>query len=323
MVRRALQGEVQRDFQPDLVRRRDEGAEVLLCTQLRVDRVVATFQRADRPRRTDVALSGDERVVAALAVDPADRVDRRQVDDVEAHLRDPGQPVRGGREGTVPDRLSGRVDHGAFRAREELVPRREQRALAIGPQRVRRRAGDQVPYRMFPEQLGEIERRRYPLEQRKLVVAQRRHGGRHLGLRLIRYQLRRLVQDVRALDEIVGEILDALPGPDLLVDPVPPGQVRVAPRLDGERPAPDRVGSDGGVPGVRTRVAGLHPGERSTPAARPLPDHVAAERRVSLAVRTRRHGHQLTDDRLGRVTSTRDRRRHVFDRESSGHRSPR
>ena len=102
---RALQRQVQRDLQ---ARARaaggDEAAEVGRRTQLGVDRVVPALGRADRPRRADVVGPGGQRVVAALAVDPADRVDRRQVEHVEAHRRDAGQPVGGGGEGAVTRR---------------------------------------------------------------------------------------------------------------------------------------------------------------------------------------------------------------------------
>ena len=45
--------------------------------------------------------SGVERVVRALAVRSSDRVDRRQVEDVEAHRGDRGQPLGGGAEGAA------------------------------------------------------------------------------------------------------------------------------------------------------------------------------------------------------------------------------
>ena len=48
--------------------------------------VVAALLRADRPRRAGVVGRGRQGVVRALAERGADRVDRRQVDDVEAHL---------------------------------------------------------------------------------------------------------------------------------------------------------------------------------------------------------------------------------------------
>ena len=75
---------------------RDERAEVLDRAELGVDRVVAARLVADRVRAAGVVRAGDERVVAALAVRVADRVDRRQVEDVEAEL--------GERAGAAPRR---------------------------------------------------------------------------------------------------------------------------------------------------------------------------------------------------------------------------
>ena len=80
----------------------DEGVEVLDRAEVGVDRVVAALGRADRPRGADVVGPGGQGVVGALAVGGADRVDRRQVDDVEAHRRDGGQPLRGGAERAGP-----------------------------------------------------------------------------------------------------------------------------------------------------------------------------------------------------------------------------
>ena len=63
-------------------------------------------------------------VVASLAVRAADRVDGRQVQDVEAHPGDVGEPLLDIAEGAVRARLAGR-------AREQLVPGAEARPLEI------------------------------------------------------------------------------------------------------------------------------------------------------------------------------------------------
>ncbi len=55
--------------------------------ELGVHGVVAALGAADRPRAAGVAGLGGQRVVAALAVRAPDRMDRRQVHDVEAHGR--------------------------------------------------------------------------------------------------------------------------------------------------------------------------------------------------------------------------------------------
>ena len=100
--------------------------EVLERAELRVDRVVAALVAADRPRAAHVALRRPRRVVAALAVRRADRVDRRQVDDVEAELGELRQHLLDALEA-------------APRAREELVPGAEAGALAVDVDVVGRR----------------------------------------------------------------------------------------------------------------------------------------------------------------------------------------
>ena len=85
VVRRGLQRQVQGHFESQLTGPRHEGVEVLEGAQVRVDGVVAALVGADGPRRAGIVRSGDQGVVRALAVLDADRVDRRHVDDVEAH----------------------------------------------------------------------------------------------------------------------------------------------------------------------------------------------------------------------------------------------
>ena len=94
VVGRGLQRQVERHLQAQLAGPRDERVEVRHRAEVRVDGVVPAVRRADRPRRARVAGPGVQRVVPALAGGRADRVDRRQVHHVEAHLRDGVQPAR-------------------------------------------------------------------------------------------------------------------------------------------------------------------------------------------------------------------------------------
>src|SRR5439155_7380498 len=100
--------------------------------QVGVDGLMSALAGADRPRAARVLRPRLERVVLALAVRPADRVHGRQVDDVEAELRE------------LRERL---LDAGeaAPRAREELVPRAEARELAVDVDLELRRLGELVP----------------------------------------------------------------------------------------------------------------------------------------------------------------------------------
>src|SRR5215204_6663283 len=83
-----------------------------------MDADVPALLGPDGPRRPDVVRFGDQNVVPALAVRRPDRVDRRQVDDVEAELRELRQRARD-------------TGEAAPRARKELVPRAEARQPAV------------------------------------------------------------------------------------------------------------------------------------------------------------------------------------------------
>ena len=55
-------------------------------------RVVAPFGRADRIGAAGITGRGGERIVAPLAVGAADRVDRREIEDIETERGDFRQP---------------------------------------------------------------------------------------------------------------------------------------------------------------------------------------------------------------------------------------
>ena len=102
---------------------RDEAPEVVERAQLGVRwRCGRPSADADGPRAAGVVGAGAERVVGALAVGDADRVDRRQVDDVEAHLGDRRQAL-------------GRAGETALAAGEQLVPGAVAGPRAVDPQR--------------------------------------------------------------------------------------------------------------------------------------------------------------------------------------------
>ena len=108
-----------------------------------MDRVMAALGRSDRIGAAGVVGAGDEAVVAALAVGLPDRMDRREVENVEAHRLDRRQAADHVAEGAVPAGIIG------DRAREQLVPAGEPGGLAIrlhredalGPGRMRARIG--------------------------------------------------------------------------------------------------------------------------------------------------------------------------------------
>src|SRR5207253_9864339 len=86
MVRGALDREVEGDLDAVLLRVGDETLELGKRAELGMDRVVTALVCADRPRAAGIVPPGGERVVASLPIGAADRMDRRQVDDVHAEL---------------------------------------------------------------------------------------------------------------------------------------------------------------------------------------------------------------------------------------------
>ena len=140
MIGRALHGEIERDFHVERSAGRDELAEILQRAQFRMHRIVAALGRADRVGAAGIALGRRHRVVAALAVGLSDRVDRREIDHVETHRGDVGQPRDAILERAV---LARRL---ALAARHHLVPgavarprpvrhqRKQLRPRQVGPQ---------------------------------------------------------------------------------------------------------------------------------------------------------------------------------------------
>jgi hypothetical protein len=124
VIRRALDGEIECYFEAELFGLLHEPVEVVDRAEIRVNRIVPTFFRPDRPRRADVFRLPFERVVLALPVGMPDRVDRRQVHDIEAHAGESCELRDRRIEGSM-------LGHRAGRAREELVPGAETRPLAI------------------------------------------------------------------------------------------------------------------------------------------------------------------------------------------------
>ena len=140
MVGRALDREVERDLEPQLARAGDQAVEIVDRPQLGIDGGVAARLPADRPWAARVALRRLEGVVPPLAVRLADRVDRREVDDVEAEAGELGQHLLDALEP-------------APRARKELVPGPEAGERAVGVDL--ERANE--PGRLGPVALGRRE----------------------------------------------------------------------------------------------------------------------------------------------------------------------
>ncbi len=88
MIGRALIGDIQRHLDPVLLGLGHKAAKILERAKLRVYRVVSALLGADPPRAADVVGRAQHGIVFALAVGAADRVDRREVDDIETQRSD-------------------------------------------------------------------------------------------------------------------------------------------------------------------------------------------------------------------------------------------
>ena len=101
MIRGGLQGNVEGDLHAERAGPGDEGAEVVKGAEARLDGVVTALLVADGVGNAGVALARAEGVVLALAKRRANGVNRGQVDDVETHLGDGGEPIGGLSEGSA------------------------------------------------------------------------------------------------------------------------------------------------------------------------------------------------------------------------------
>ena len=271
---------------------------------------------------------GREGVVGPLAVDLADRVDRRHVDHVEAHRPDRGQPL-GGRPQVAADDLPGLlVDVGALGAREELIPAGEQRPLAVGEEVVGPLGGEQVPQRVGGEDLLQclgLGRRQSGLD-RAVRVAQCLDGVvEHCLVRLDaggrgsvrgRDPGRHPLEQQHALGE---HQLDVHTGADLDACVVQPGADRVAPRLHLEGPrALDVRGHGRGHP-RDLALDVVHPLRETAYAGRVGEHDLGAELVVTFPEDQRGDLEALADRRLCGVPPEVDHRCHVHDRDTSDH----
>ncbi len=312
VIGRALQGQVECDLETEPVGLGDERGEVLRGAEVRVDRVVpagrAVGERtADRPRAARVVRAGGGRVVRPLAVRDADRVDRREVHDVEAHRRHGGKPGGGGAEGAarpgavVPPRR-------AFGAREELVPGSDGGAVALDAQRFL--LGD----------AGEPGDRAGADEARQARLAR---GGEALLRGEAGVQERRARLDARlggaAREQLCThreDQLEVLAGRDLDLGVVQPGGPVVGPRLHAPEPGSFGIEAHVGAPAVGSGGDAAHP--MGLLAALRVDEHeVDAELAVALAERGRLEGDDLAAKRLGGPALLRLRGRKVANRDAS------
>ena len=243
MIRRALEGEVERELEAVLLPGGHQGPEVLLRPQLRVDRGVPALGGPDGPRAAEVAGLRGAGVVPTLAEGPADGVDGGQVQHVEAHRGDGGDPRHHVAQGAVAGRVGG------GRAREELVPGAVAGPLPVHvhPQLTAQGGGVaaiRVADRQRPQLLVEGE----PGPRLEgLAPGQALGGGEERGRRVAPGTGRGALQQPGA-DLQVDRLHGA--GRHLLRQAVAPAREVVHPGLDGIAVGLERGDVEGGAPPV-------------------------------------------------------------------------
>ena len=297
VVGRALDREVEGDLQVVLPRRHDQALELGQRAEVGVHGRVPSGLAPDRPRASGVAGLRDGGVVAPLAVGDPDRVDRRQVDDVEAQL---GQP----RELLLH---AGEAPEGA---REQLVPRADAGPLAVDVHLVRRRPPALVPLGAAGQRLG--HGRRGGGGGALGHGARRAHRADRLGHRgaVARAQPPGGVLDQdRSLLELALEVL--LAGRQLALDLVPPRRVGVHPGLDLEAVAAQRDRGERPRPPVRAELRHRLLQEPAGPR-RTVP-HDGPQLLVAVAHEVARDDHGITEGALHGLPATVHRRPDVVD----------
>jgi len=243
MIRRALERQVERNLHPEIGGAGHQAGEVVETAECRMDRVVTSLGPADGPGASEVFLAGHEGVVGSLPEAGADRVNGRQVDDIESHPRDVGQPG-----GAVGQRsVAGRV--GRCRPGEELVPGAEASAFTVYPYaQLDRIPGGQGAVGVATNQLEQViaerdgcpssgplrsRQGRGPVAEPFPVGARGAGGGGSHQLRPDDQLIRHVLIGVHSLDEITA-----------------PGEKPVYPALEGVEVPTDRIDREGAMPAI-------------------------------------------------------------------------
>jgi hypothetical protein len=297
MVGRGVQRHVERDLDPVVARCRHQPVEVLQRAQFGMDLAEPAVARADGIGAAHVARFGAKAVVAALAVRLADRVDRREVERVEAEVAD----VRQMRDHVVEGAVSAPLAEGP---REKLVPGTEHRALPVDPERQLARVERAVGPRPDPGH----ERKRVGVHQRiERAVALRR-----LPQALERGAVRAgRAQPAQELPRLVDLERHVLSGRDLLRGVVAPCPEEIPPGGDGEAVSSDRLGNDAGGPAVIAEVA--HGDGARVAGAFLAQQHGGADDLVAVAEDVGADLQGAALDALGGEAPGIDFRRHGFD----------
>src|ERR1700722_5123310 len=119
MIGSALKGEVQGDFNLKFLRGGLQGLEIRERAEGGMNGLVATFDGADGPGTAGVSGLKRSGIIFSLTVIAADGMDRREIQNVEAHFSDVGEASDAIAEGSGFGGIVG------ARAREHFIPRAE------------------------------------------------------------------------------------------------------------------------------------------------------------------------------------------------------
>jgi hypothetical protein len=253
MIGGALEGDIESNLEPEGSGAREQPAEVLERAETRVDVLVAACAAADGPGAARISGRGAGSVVGTLALELADRVDRRQIKHVETHLGHVRQqPLEVG-ERAVLERARGR------RARKHLVPAREAGALPLDLDAERRL----VPYDEL--RVGAAARelvQRLALREQDTLLELTHGIGESVGplVQPARLGLAQAAgvseRERRALLQLDLDVLTRLM---LLRQRPPPALEVIDPCLDREEVAAEPLDGDSSPPAIVAEKAHRHP----------------------------------------------------------------
>ena len=85
MIGRAIDGEIERNFHPAFAHLFLQPIKIGQRSERRLDRLMPTGFAADRPRHPWITRLAGDRIVPPLAVGVTYGMDRRKINDIEAH----------------------------------------------------------------------------------------------------------------------------------------------------------------------------------------------------------------------------------------------
>ncbi len=300
-----LDGEIQRDFQTMIGGSFYQITEIFTTAQLRMDGFMAPILAADCIRAARIIRACGQRVVRPLAVGTADRMNRREIQHVEAHVANNRQTRVDIVERTVACRIVG------HRTGKQLVPTGELRQLTLDIQRELDAAAQEGLIVGQLHQAGgfAVQQQRdllvfialFKLAQQTfdlltLLVLAALGGVHQMNAALFQFQI-----DRNARAELLLQLITIAAE---LIDPGFEAKHMTADRGRGEFTDPAVIAQLAHWRAVPVFFVG------STPAD--IDRHLVVPIGIDLAG----HGNRLPDDRLGRKQATVNHRQRVFNHDA-------